>query len=72
MLDTTEIAVFIALGLIFAGGAVALGLWSKLDPKRLAAYALFAVAFPYVGFAMRAEESAAWIGFEMTGVAVFG
>lgn len=72
MLDTMEIALFAGLGLLFAAGLAALSRWSQTRPARLAAFALIAVCFFYVGFAIRSEEPAAWIGFEMTGVAVFG
>ena len=72
MLDTTEIAIFAAVGLVFALGLVALCRWSGAPAQRIAAYALIALSFLYVGFAFRAEEPGAWVGFEMTGVAVFG
>ena len=72
MLDTTEIAIFAAVGLVFALGLVALCRWSGAPAQRVAAYALIALSFLYVGFAFRAEEPGAWVGFEMTGVAVFG
>ena len=72
MLDTTEIAIFAAVGLAFALGLIALCRWSGAAAQRIAAYALIALSFLYVGFAFRAEEPAAWVGFEMTGVAVFG
>jgi hypothetical protein len=72
MLDTVEIAIFVALGALFAGGLVVLTRWAQTRPARLAAYALIAVSFLYVGFAIRAENSETWIGFEMTAVAFFG
>jgi len=72
MLDTMEIALFLGLGLLFAIGLIVLSRWSKTRPGLLAAYALIAVSFLYVGFAIRAENSETWIGFEMTGVAIFG
>lgn len=71
MLDTTEIAIFAALGVFFAAGVMALVWWSKISGPRAAAYALIAVAFLYVGFAFRAEKPEIWVGFEMTAVAVF-
>lgn len=71
MLDTTEIAIFAALGVIFAAGVIALVWWSKMSGARAAAYALIAVGFLYVGFAFRAEKPEIWVGFEMTAVAVF-
>jgi hypothetical protein len=72
MLDTVEIAIFVGLGVLFAAGLIVLARWSKTRPALLAAYALIAVCFLYVGFAIRAENSETWIGFEMTAVAFFG
>lgn len=72
MLDTTEIAIFAAVGLVFALGLMALCRWSGAPAQRIAAYALIALSFLYVGFAFRAEEPGPWVGVEMTGVAVFG
>jgi hypothetical protein len=72
LLDTTEIAIFVALGLLFAVGVVVLARWSQKSAAHIAAYALIAVAFLYVGFAFRSEDPKFWLGFEMTGVAVFG
>lgn len=72
MLDTTEIAIFAAVGLVFALGLLAFCRWSGAPAPRIAAYALIALSFLYVGFAFRAEEPGAWVGFEMTGVALFG
>lgn len=72
MLDTTEIAIFAAVGLVFALGLLAFCRWSGAPAQRIAAYALIALSFLYVGFAFRAEEPGAWVGFEMTGVALFG
>ncbi len=72
MLDTVEIALFAGLGIVFATALAILARWSKTRPALLAAYALIAVNFLYVGFAIRAENSETWIGFEMTAVAFFG
>lgn len=72
MLDTVEIAIFAGLGALFAIGLIVLARWSKTRPSLLAAYALIAVCFLYVGFAIRAEHSETWVGFEMTAVAFFG
>ena len=71
-LDTMEIALFLGLGVIFAAGLVILSRWSNTRLSLLAAYALIAVSFLYVGFATSAEQSGTWVGFEMTGVAIFG
>jgi hypothetical protein len=72
MLDTTEIAIFAALGLVFAAALVFLARWSHKGAPRLAAYALIALSFIYVGLAIRSENPPAWIAVEMTGVAIFG
>jgi len=72
MLDTMEIALFAGLGVLFAVGLIVLARWAKTRAALLAAYALIAVCFLYVGFAIRAENSETWIGFEMTAVALFG
>jgi hypothetical protein len=72
MLDTMEIALFAGLGVLFAVGLIILARWARLRPALLAAYALIAVSFLYVGFAIRAENYETWIGFEMTAVAFFG
>lgn len=72
MLDTVEIALFAGLGVLFAIGLIVLTRWSKTRPALLAAYALIAISFLYVGFAIRAENYETWLGFEMTAVAFFG
>lgn len=72
MLDTMEIALFAGLGVLFAAGLIVLSRWSKTRPALLAAYALIAISFLYVGFAIRAENYETWVGFEMTAVAFFG
>jgi len=72
LLDTTEIVIFAALGLLFAVGLAVIARWAQKGAARLAGYALLAVAFLYVGFAFRSEDPKFWLGFEMTGVAVFG
>jgi hypothetical protein len=72
MLDTVEIALFAGLGVLFAIGLIVLTRWSKTRPALLAAYALIAVSFLFVGFAIRAENYETWVGFEMTAVAFFG
>lgn len=72
MLDITEIAIFAAVGVVFALGLLAFCRWSGAAVARIAAYALIALSFLYVGFAFRADEPGPWVGVEMTGVAVFG
>jgi len=72
MLDTSEIAIFCALGVLFAGGLVFIAHWARADLLRIAAYALIAVSVIYVGFSLGSDNPKFWLGFEMTGVAVFG
>jgi hypothetical protein len=72
MYDTSEIVIFTALGLVFAVGVAILGRWSKQDPIRVCAYALIASAFLFVGLALRSDNPGAWLGIELTGVAIFG
>ena len=72
MLDPVEIAIFAVLGLGVAIVVAVLSRWSGRGVARVAAYALIAVAFLYVGFAFRADNPKAWVGVEMTGVAIFG
>lgn len=72
MYDTAELLIFVSLGLLFAAGVAILARWSQKGAPRVAAYALIAVSFLYVGFALRADNPGVWIGVEMTGVAIFG
>jgi len=72
MLFTEEIVLFTGLGVLFAVGLAVLVHWSKKPASRIGAFALLAVAFLYVGAALHAEDRTLWLGFEMTGVAVFG
>ncbi len=72
MQDTAEIILFTALGVAFAVGLIVLVRWAKKNVVHVAAYALLAVSFLYVGFAMRSDSPGAWVGIEMTGVAVYG
>jgi hypothetical protein len=72
MLYTSEIVIFVSLGLVFAAGLAVLARWSEKGAPRVAAYALIAVAFLYVGLAIRSTDPSMWIGVEMTGVAIFG
>jgi hypothetical protein len=72
MQDATEIFLFTALGVAFAVGLVVLARWGQKNVVRIAAYALLAASFLYVGFAMRSEAANTWVAIEMTGVAVFG
>ena len=52
MLSTTEIAIFLTLGVIFTGGLAVLAYWAKQRPALLAAYALIAVSFLFVGLSL--------------------
>jgi hypothetical protein len=72
MLDPVETAIFAALGAAFALGVAILSRWSQQGIARVAAYALIAVAFLFVGVSLRAENARAWLPIELTGVAVFG
>jgi len=72
MYDDAEILIFVSLGLLFAAGVAILARWSRKGAPRVAAYALIAVSFLYVGFALRSDNPGVWIGVEMTGVAIFG
>jgi hypothetical protein len=72
MYDVPEILIFAGLGLLFAAGVAILARWSRKGAPRVAAYALIAVSFLYVGFALRSDNPGVWIGVEMTGVAIFG
>ncbi len=72
MYDTSEIIIFVALGLAFAAGVVVLAHWAKQSPLRFAAYGLIASAAIYIGFALRSDNAPTWAGIEMTGVAIFG
>lgn len=72
MYDVVEIALFTSLGVLFAAGVAILARWSNKGAPRIAAYALIAVSFLYVGFALRSDNPNVWVAVEMTGVAIFG
>lgn len=72
MQDITEIVLFVALGVAFAGGMAVFARWAKRDAIRVCAYALIAVSFLYVGFAFSSDNPQSWTAIEMTGVAIFG
>jgi hypothetical protein len=72
MLDPVEIATFAALGVAFAIGVAILARWAGLKPSRLAAYALIASSFLFVGLAFGSESANSWVAVEMTAVAIFG
>jgi len=72
MQDITEILLFAALGVAFAAGLAVVARWARQNPIRIGAYALIAVSFVYVGFALRSENPNSWTAVEMTGVALYG
>jgi len=72
MLSPLEIALFAAVGLIFAAGLIVVARWGGRNPARLAGYALLAACFIYVGLSLGSENPNSWSAVEMTAVAVFG
>jgi hypothetical protein len=72
MHDANEIILFSALGVAFAAGLIVLARWAHKKVVHFAAYALLAVSFLYVGFAMRSDAPGTWMGIELTGVAIYG
>jgi hypothetical protein len=72
MQDALEFVVFPAIGLVFGVGFIVLARWSGLKVRHVLAYGLIAVAFVYVAFSGRSDNPTVWLGFEMTGVAIFG
>jgi hypothetical protein len=77
MQDASQIAIFLGLGALLGAAFVFFARWSarwpQLGARRVLAYALIATAALYIGFALRASDNlGAWIGIEMTGVAIYG
>jgi hypothetical protein len=72
MQDALEFVIFPALGVLFGAGFIVLARWSGLKVRQVLAYGLIAVAFVYVALSGRSENPGVWLGFEMTGVAIFG
>jgi len=72
MLDPIEIAIFSALGAIFAAGLAVLARWGGRSFPDLAGYALIAACFVYVGLSFGSENPNSWSAIEMTAVAFFG
>ncbi|MBI1868395.1 MAG: hypothetical protein HYS06_08905 [Methylocystis sp.] len=66
------LAIFLAVGLALGAGFVGLARWSRFGARRVLVCGLIFAAAIYVGFATRAENVSAWLGVEMTGVAIFG
>lgn len=72
MQDALEFVIFPALGLLFGVGFIVLARWSGLKVRHVLAYGLIAVSFTYVALSGRSDNPSVWLGFEMTGVAIFG
>lgn len=72
MLTPLEIALFAAVGLIFAAGLIVVSRWGGRSLSDLAGYALIAACFIYVGLGLGSENPNSWSAVEMTAVAVFG
>jgi hypothetical protein len=72
MLTPVEIALFAALGLIFAVGLIVVARWGGRNLPHLAGYALIAACFIYVGLGLGSDNPNGWSAVEMTAVAVFG
>jgi hypothetical protein len=72
MEDTLQFIIFPALGALFGAGFIVLTRWSGLNARPILAYGLIATAFVYVALSGRSENPTVWLGFEMTGVAIFG
>jgi hypothetical protein len=72
MLSPLEIALFAAVGLIFAAGLIVVARWGGRSLPHLAGYALIAGCFIYVGLGLGSDNPNSWSAVEMTAVAVFG
>jgi hypothetical protein len=72
MLSPLEIALFAAVGVIFAAGLIVVARWGGRNLAPLAGYALLAACFIYVGLSLGSENPNSWSAVEMTAVAVFG
>ena len=72
MLSPLEIALFAAVGLVFAAGLIVVARWGGRNLAPLAGYALLAACFIYVGLSLGSENPNSWSAVEMTAVAVFG
>jgi hypothetical protein len=72
MEDTLQFIIFPVLGALFGAGFVFLARWSGLKVRQILAYGLIAACFVYVALSGRSDNPAVWLGFEMTGVAIFG
>lgn len=76
-MDAPQIAISLGLGALFGAAFVWLARWSArwpaLGSRKVLAYGLIATAALYVGFALRSPDNlTAWVGIEMTGVAIYG
>jgi len=72
MEDILQFVIFPSLGVLFGAGFIALTRWSGLNARQIYAYGLIAAAFVYVALSGRSDNPTVWLGFEMTGVAIFG
>ncbi len=72
MLSPLEIALFAAVGLIFAAGLIVVARWGSRNLPRLAGYALIAACAIYVGLGLGSDNPNGWSAVEMTALAVFG
>lgn len=72
MQDDFLLAIFPVVGALFGAGFIFLTLWSGLKARQIFAYGLIAVSFVYVALSGRSDNPTVWLGFEMTGVAIFG
>ena len=72
MLTPIEIALFAAVGLIFAAGLIVVARWGGRNLPHLAGYALIAACAIYVGLGLGSDNPNSWSAVELTAVAVFG
>jgi len=72
MEDILQFVIFPLLGVLFGSGFIFLTRWSGLNARQIFPYGLIAVAFVYVALSGRSDNPTVWLGFEMTGVAIFG
>jgi len=72
MEDVLQFVIFPTVGVLFGAGFIFLARWSGLKVRQILAYGLIASLFVYVALSGRSDNSTVWLGFEMTGVAIFG
>jgi hypothetical protein len=71
MLTPLEIAIFAAVGLIFAAGLIVVVRWGGRNLPYIAGYALIAACFVCVGLGLGSDNPNSWAAVEMSAVAVF-